>query len=299
MSLTNKEEKKSLTNKIDFAVVFTVTKANPNGDPLNGNRPRTDYEGYGEVSDVCLKRKLRNRLQDMGEAIFVQSDDNRKDGFRSLKDRFDDNKEIKNSNSDSQKQAAIACATWFDVRAFGQVFAFGGNTKNKKTDGKNSNTENAVSIGVRGPVSIQSAISTEPIDISSLQITKSVNLTTGKVPDKKGSDTMGMKHRVEFGVYTTFGSINCQLSEKTGFSDEDAEKLHEALKTMFENDVSSARPDGSMEIVKVLWWKHNCKSVQYSSAEIRRSVAVHVEGKNVDVEIATLKGLVPDFYPEM
>lgn len=86
----------SLINKIDFAVVFTVKKANPNGDPLNGNRPRVDYEGLGEVSDVCLKRKLRNRLLDMGEDIFVQSDANRKEGdtFRSLKDRFDANEEI-------------------------------------------------------------------------------------------------------------------------------------------------------------------------------------------------------------
>ena len=87
----------SLSNKIDFAIVFTVKRANPNGDPLNGNRPRINYEGYGEVSDVCLKRKLRNRLQDMREVIFVQSDDNRMkgDNFRSLKDRFEGNPEIK------------------------------------------------------------------------------------------------------------------------------------------------------------------------------------------------------------
>jgi len=93
----------SLTNKIDFAVVFTVKKANPNGDPLNGNRPRVDYDGYGEVSDVCLKRKLRNRLQDMGEAIFVQSDDNRKDEYRSLNARFEGNKEIKEEKDKEKK----------------------------------------------------------------------------------------------------------------------------------------------------------------------------------------------------
>ena len=77
----------TLTNKIDFAVLVSVKNANPNGDPLNGNRPREDYNGYGEISDVCIKRKLRNRLQDMGQAIFVQSDDRRDDGCRSLKDR--------------------------------------------------------------------------------------------------------------------------------------------------------------------------------------------------------------------
>ena len=79
---------KTLSNKIDFAVIISVRRANPNGDPLSGNRPRQTYDGYGEISDVCLKRKIRNRLQDMGESIFVQSDDNRVDDFRSLNDRF-------------------------------------------------------------------------------------------------------------------------------------------------------------------------------------------------------------------
>lgn len=266
----------SLTNKIDFALVFSVKKANPNGDPLNGNRPRIDYDGYGEVSDVCLRRKLRNRLQDMGEAIFVQSDDNRKDEYRSLKARFSGNEEIKNSK-DRQEQAKIACKTWYDVRAFGQVFAFG-----------KSDDENAVSIGIRGPVTIQTAVSVEPVDVSSMQITKSVNLETNlKDPDKKNSDTMGMKHRVDKGVYVTFGSINCQLSEKTGFLDEDAEKLHEALKTIFENDVSAARPAGSIEVVKVVWWKHNCKTGQYSSAKIHDSL------DKKTLQIAPLEGLNP------
>jgi CRISPR-associated protein Csd2 len=273
--------KMSLTNKIDFALVFSVKKANPNGDPLNGNRPRTDYEGYGEVSDVCLKRKLRNRLQDMGETIFVQSDDNRKDEYRSLKARFDGNEEIKKTK-DRQEQAKIACRTWFDVRAFGQVFAFG-----------KSDDEKSVSIGVRGPVTIQTAVSVEPVDVSSMQIVKSVNLETNKPdPDKKASDTMGMKHRIDKGVYVTFGSINCHLAEKTGFSDEDAEKLHEALKTIFENDVSAARPDGSMEVIKVVWWKHSCKTGQYSSAKVHRSL------KRETLEISLLDGLEPIVWEE-
>ncbi|MEG1331919.1 MAG: type I CRISPR-associated protein Cas7, partial [Eubacterium sp.] len=72
------------TNKIDFAVVVTVEKANPNGDPLNGNRPRENYDGFGEISDVCIKRKIRNRLQDMGNEIFVQSDERCLDGYKSL-----------------------------------------------------------------------------------------------------------------------------------------------------------------------------------------------------------------------
>ena len=86
-----------LTNKIDFAVIVSVKNANPNGDPLNGNRPREDYNAYGEISDVCIKRKLRNRLQDMGQAIFVQSDDRRDDGCRSLIDRADSCEELQNA----------------------------------------------------------------------------------------------------------------------------------------------------------------------------------------------------------
>ena len=77
----------NFTNKIDFAVLVMVTNANPNGDPLNGNRPRETYDGFGEISDVCIKRKIRNRLQDMGEDIFVQSNERVDDGYKSLSDR--------------------------------------------------------------------------------------------------------------------------------------------------------------------------------------------------------------------
>lgn len=286
----------SLKTKIDFAIVFTVKKANPNGDPLNGNRPRVDYEGFGEVSDVCLKRKLRNRLQDMGEDIFVQSDNNRKNGdtFRSLKDRFDNNPKIKEAANDREKQIDIACKTWYDVRAFGQVFAFKKRKKSEDNEGTDS-----VSIGVRGPVSIQSAFSLDPVDIFSQQITKSVNLETQKDPDKKGSDTMGMKHRVEYGVYVSYGSINCQLAEKTGFSDKDADKLLAALKSLFVNDESSARPAGSMKVEKVVWWKHNCKNGQYASADVHESISIEVDEKSrkpVVIIKKPLDGLEPIIY---
>jgi CRISPR-associated protein Csd2 len=283
----------SLTNKIDFALVFTVKKANPNGDPLNGNRPRIDYEGYGEVSDVCLKRKLRNRLLDLGENIFVQSDDYRKDQHRSLKDRFDNTPGIKEAMKDREKLFDVVCKTWYDVRAFGQVFPFKGS--------KSQGTE-AVSFGVRGPVTIQNAVSIEPIDVFSQQITKSVNLETDiKDPDKKGRDTMGMKHRVEYGIYVTYGSINCQLAEKTGFSDVDAEKLLVALKSLFTNDDSAARPAGSMNVEQVVWWKHNCKNGQYSSATVHESIIIEVDEitKKPKVVIKNpLEGLEPEIYSE-
>lgn len=252
----------TLMNKIDFAVVISATNANPNGDPLNGNRPRENYEGYGEISDVCIKRKIRNRFQDMGEKVFVQSDDRSDDGFKSLKERADGCAELqaeisKKKNADRDKCSAIACRQWIDVRSFGQVFAFKGVE---------------VSLGIRGPVSIHQAVSVSPVDIISMQITKSVNSESGK--DSKASDTMGMKHRVEFGLYLVKGSINCQLAEKTGFSDKDAETLKEALITLFENDASSARPDGSLEVCKLYWWKHQEKTPAISSAKVHRSLKI-------------------------
>ena len=86
---------------------------------------------------------------------------------------------------------------------------------------------------------------------------------------------MGMKHRVDFGVYVIYGSINTQLAEKTGFTYEDAEKIRESLRTLFENDTSSARPDGSMEVHQLYWWEHNSKMGQYSSAKVHRSLKSH------------------------
>ncbi len=297
----------ALKNKIDFALVFTVRNANPNGDPLDGNRPRTTYEGIGEVSDVCLKRKIRNRWIDEGYSVFVQSDDRRAAGdpYRSLRDRAEGCPELKACMTalSTQRKAKdkeetvsvtredyerIACQKWLDVRAFGQVFAF---KSGKKGDEEGSDS---VSIGIRGPVSIQNAYSVKNVNIISTQITKSVNLETGANPNQKGKDTMGMKHHVAYGVYTAFGTINVQPATKTGFSAEDAEALREALRTLFRNDAASARPDGSMEVVKVIWWEHNCPSGQYSSAKVHRSL--HVEqpdGLYVDPIITVDETAIP------
>lgn len=120
----------SLSHKIDFAIIFRVKNANPNGDPLNGNRPRTDYDGFGEVSDVCIKRKIRDRLQDAGESIFVQSDEKKSDGMPSLKARAESDdhglgKDAFNIKKTSAEDAARkANEKWIDVRSFGQLFAF-------------------------------------------------------------------------------------------------------------------------------------------------------------------------------
>jgi len=271
----------SLNNKIDFALIFSVKNANPNGDPLNGNRPRTDYDGYGEVTDVCLKRKIRDRLQDMGEPIFVQSDAKKIDGMPSLKvraesDEFGLGKDAFNVKKTTSEEAArLANEKWLDVRSFGQLFAF-----------KSSNKE-GVSIPIRGPVSIQSAFSIEPVNITSTQITKSVSGEGDGT--KKSSDTMGMKHRVDKAIYVVFGAMSPQLSERTGFGEEDANKIKEVLPKLFEGDESSARPAGSMVVEKVIWWKHNNKSGQYSSAKVHRSLSVNSDGTYHIEELENLK----------
>lgn len=135
-----------------------------------------------------------------------------------------------------------------------------------------------VSFGVRGPVSIHQAVSLSPIDTVSMQITKSVNSEPGK--NSKASDTMGTKHRVSFAMYKIMGSVNVQLAEKTGFNQEDADLLKEALKTLFENDASSARPEGSMEVCKMYWWQHNEKMPAVSSGKIQRGFRINEKTKH-------------------
>jgi CRISPR-associated protein Csd2 len=273
----------SLESKIDFAVIFSVKNANPNGDPLNGNRPRTDYDGYGEVSDVCLKRKIRDRMQDAGHQIFVQSDEKKIDGMPSLKaraesaefglgkDAFDGKK------SPPEVTSRLACEKWLDVRTFGQLFAF------------KSEAKEGVSIPIRGPVTIQSAFSVEPVSVTSTQITKSVSGEGDGT--KRGSDTMGMKHREDRAFYVTYGSMNPQLAERTGFNNADAEIIKSLLPKLFEGDASSARPEGSMAVEKVFWWKHNSRSGLYSSAKVHKKLTVNPDGS---YSLGSLDGLSPE-----
>ncbi len=291
----------TLSKKIDFALIVKVKGANPNGDPLNGNRPRTDYEGFGEITDVCLKRKIRDRLSERhvelemtsagsgkGQAVFVQSDDRKTDNAKSLRDRvklFFGSSDLK-----SAEDAKKACDAWIDVRAFGQLFAFKADKGKKK---ENGDGDTGVSIGIRGPVTIQSAFSRDAVSITSTQITKSVNAEETK-DGKRSSDTMGMKHRVDNGVYVAFGSMNPQLAERTGFSDADAETIKAVLPRIFENDASSARPEGSMEVLNLIWWQHNCKSGQHSSAKVHKTLQVNQDGT---FALSNLIDLVPEVIP--
>lgn len=297
-----------LQHKIDFALIFSATKANPNGDPLNGNRPRVDYAGFGEVTDVCLKRKMRDRLCERrqgldeqaraGQEIFVQSDEQSVDNAKNLRERAEavlTADDVKRRNGVVEK----ACATWFDVRAFGQVFAFKGKKgkKSKSNDGEGASEADSdgVSIPVRGPFTIQSAFSLEKVDVETTQISKSTSLEGDGM--NRQPDQLGFKYRVNHAIYATYGSIRPQLAERTKFTEDDADVIKKILPKLFENDESSARPAGSMRVLKVIWWKHNSKAGQYSSARVHDSLRdlLKPDGSfNAECLKASLGGLDPE-----
>ena len=238
-----------INNKIDFIFTIEVSGANPNGDPLTGNMPRIDNRGFGEISDVCLKRKIRNRMQDMGNEIFVKSLDRSDDGFRSLEKRFENIFKKDVSDEEVEKRAN---EMRIDIRSFGQVFTY-----QKRA------------LGIRGPVSISIAKSIEPIEVTTMQITKSISGMEPSAGKTRSADTMGTKHFVDYGIYVVNGSVNSYFAEKTGFNENDIETLKECIKTLFINDISSARPDGSMEVKDIFWFNHSSKVGDVSSGKIK------------------------------
>ncbi|MDI5917574.1 type I-C CRISPR-associated protein Cas7/Csd2 [Streptococcus equi subsp. zooepidemicus] len=242
-----------LEHKIDFMVTVEVREANANGDPLSGNMPRTNAKGYGLMSDVSIKRKIRNRMQDMGHRIFVQSRDRVDDNLYSLKARLENKGYFEKVKKDFSVENFLDKINkeWLDVRSFGQVFAFKGYS----------------AANVRGPVSISWAKSLETIVSQSVQITKSTNSELDSKNELESS-TMGTKHFVDYGIYVIKGSINAHFAEKTGFSEEDADIIKQALVSLFENDASSARPEGSMRVREVFWFTHSSKLGNVSSARV-------------------------------
>lgn len=244
-------------NRIDFMGIIIVDGANPNGDPTNGNRPRIDYEGLGEMTSVCLKRKIRDRLQDDGQRIFVQSNWLNDDGCNSLSARLQTVPGYHKKLSQDELRD-ICCRYWFDVRAFGQIFSFKG--------------VGEASAPVRGPVTVSFAKSLTPVLYRDCMITRSVNAE--EVGEKRASDTVGNRSIVERGVYVFHGGIHPQLAEKTGFSDDDIPILKRAILHMFNGDESNMRPAGSMELHRLFWWEHDCRNGVCSPARVFRSVSI-------------------------
>lgn len=274
-----------MMNKVDFLMVIVAENCNPNGDPLMGNRPRQDLDGYGEISDVCIKRKIRNRMQDMGHEILLKSEQNSDDGYKSIMSRVQNNKELWKSISKGNNEQAFkhACDTWIDVRMFGHIIP------RKKGAG--------VTIPIRGPVTIGMAKTLDVVEIEEQQVTTSLNLVD-TADGQKDSSTLGRKYSVKKGVYIAKGSIFPALAKKTGFSQEDADILKESLKTMFENDASSSRPSGSMSVDRLYWWTNQGELGVYPAAKIFRTLHFQNEKEYPYYSVTenSLDGLTPEIY---
>ena len=243
----------ALTNRYDFVILFDVENGNPNGDPDAGNAPRVDAEsGYGYITDVCLKRKIRNYVELAKEGvpgynILIKPD-------RSLNAKFTEayeaeglKTENKGKNPDDVKKARdYMCRTYFDVRAFGAVMSTG---------------DDPCGI-VRGPVQINFARSISPVNIQDVTITRQARTTDDR--KETGDTEMGRKSVIPYALYRAEGYISAALANKsTGLSEEDIELLWTAIVNMFENDHSAAR--GKMCMRKLYVFKHdnilgNCPS---------------------------------------
>ena len=235
----------TIRNRYEFVMFFDVENGNPNGDPDAGNMPRTDPEtSVGIVTDVCLKRKIRNFVEltkenEPGFNILIKSD-------RSLNSKFTDAYQAQNlatnqkgKNLDDVKKAqAYICKNYYDVRTFGAVMSTG-------------NDPCGI---VRGPVQINFAQSIDPVFIQDITITRQAKTTEDRQAD--GGTEMGKKSFIPYGLYRAEGYVSALLAQKvTGFSEEDLELLWQAIINMFENDRSAAR--GKMCLRKLYVFKHD------------------------------------------
>ncbi len=229
-----------LKNRIDFVYIFDVKDGNPNGDPDAGNLPRVDAEtGMGLVTDVCLKRKVRNYIQaakgqEDGYDIFIKE----KAVLNTLIDKAHDNSEVKAANDKTEAARKFMCRNYYDIRTFGAVMS----------TGKNAGQ-------VRGAIQLTFARSADSIATAEHSITR-MAVATEREAEKQGGDnrTMGRKATVPYGLYVCHGFISANLAQQTGFSKEDLALFWEALKNMFDVDRSAAR--GLMSAQKLIVFKH-------------------------------------------
>lgn len=243
--MSKKEAAISTTScpRIAFVVVLSVKGANPNGDPLAANYPRQSLDGRGKMTPVCIKRKIRDRLQEMGLDIYIVSDDRSTDGFHSINGRLSGNPAVAAAlkAKDSEEIRKAVLESYIDARAFGGVIA-----GFKETDKK------GISVGIRGAVTINDVYSVDPIVVIDDQIVKSVN---GQGEEGISSDRMGRKYAVDYGLYVIKGSVNPFFAEKNGFTKEDWENVKKALLGLCENDEASARPAGSMAVREAVFYE--------------------------------------------
>lgn len=257
-----------IRNRYDFVILFDVENGNPNGDPDAGNMPRVDPEtGYGLVTDVCLKRKIRNYVETLkedapGYRIYIKDGVplNRSDNEAIAALGIDgDLKAAKKSTPDiDRKLRDWMCQNFFDIRTFGAVMT--------------TFVKGALNCGqVRGPVQLGFARSVDPIVPQEVTITR-VAITTEADAEKKGTE-MGRKHIVPYGLYRAEGFVSANLARKTtGFSDEDLQLLWQAILNMFENDHSAAR--GKMAVRELIVFKHESELGNAPSYKLFDAVTV-------------------------
>lgn len=230
-----------LKNRIDFVYIFDVKDGNPNGDPDAGNLPRVDAEtGMGIVTDVCLKRKVRNYVQvskelAQGFDIFIKE----KAILNNAIDKAHDSESVKNAKDKTEAAREFMCKNYYDVRTFGAVMS----------TGKNAGQ-------VRGAVQLTFSRSVNPVTTTEHSITRMAVATEDEAKKQNGENrTMGRKATVPYGLYVCHGFISPSLAKQTGFSEEDLELFWEALKNMFDLDHSAAR--GLMSAQKLIVFKHD------------------------------------------
>ena len=283
-----------LNHKIDFAVILSVRNANPNGDPLNGNRPRESYDGFGEISDVCLKRKIRNYVETVREG---------EPGYRIyIKDKVPLNRtdaeacayvgatpgELKDAKKkDDQLDVKIRdfmCRNFYDIRTFGAVMT--------------TFVKAALNCGqVRGPVQLGFSSSVEPVIPQEITITR-VAITTEEDAGKKDTE-MGRKHIIPYGLYRCEGYISANLAKKTtGFNEDDLALLWEAILNMFETDHSAAR--GNMATRQLIVFKHDSELGSapahklFDAVTVQRRAGVEVPRAFSDYDVLIDRAAIPD-----
>ncbi len=258
-----------LKNRIDFVYIFDVQDGNPNGDPDAGNLPRVDAEtGMGLVTDVCLKRKVRNYVQVAknladGYDIFVKE----KAVLNDEIDRAHDDSDVKNIKGEKEKTDAarkFMCKTYYDIRTFGAVMS----------TGKNAGQ-------VRGPIQLTFARSVDPVATSEHSITRVAVATKDEAKKQKGENhTMGRKATIPYGLYVCHGFVSANLAKQTGFSEEDLALFFEALKNMFDQDRSAAR--GLMSAQKLIVFRHKTELGNAPANKLFERVAIkNAEGVTV------------------
>jgi CRISPR-associated protein Csd2 len=214
----------NLEKRYDFVLLFDVKDGNPNGDPDAGNLPRMDAEtGMGLVTDVCLKRKVRNYVQLSGQDIFIKE----KGVLNTLIDEAHEQETVKSKEKGEKTEAARKwmCSKYYDIRTFGAVMS----------TGKNAGQ-------ARGPVQLTFARSVEPIVALEHSITRMAVATEAEAEKQSGDNrTMGRKYTVPYGLYRAHGFVSAHLANQTGFSGEDLNLFWDSLLNMFEHDRSAAR----------------------------------------------------------